>query len=128
MQPRVLLFLCPTGSQEVCQKEVTEFWGLWTREGLLNPAHGTQRVPRRGQFSALTGRWRQCAQEKPLWPQGGALEADDAEEPPPPEPVITFTALKLRSAFVELQAGHSGFAPSEYSDMDIRISKRDPQS
>jgi hypothetical protein len=56
------------------------------------------------------------------------LGPDDAEEPPPPEPVITFTALKLRSAFVDLQAGHSGFAPSEYSDMDIRISKGDPQS
>ena len=128
MQPRILLFLRPYGSQEVCQREVTEFWRLCSRQGFLNPAHGTQRVPKRGQSPALTGRWRQWAQVKPPCPQGGALAPDDAEEPPPPEPVITFTALKLRSAFVELQAGHSGFAPSEYSDMDIRISKRDPQS
>ena len=56
------------------------------------------------------------------------LEPLDAEEPPPQEPVITFTALRRRSAFVEAQEGHTGFAPSEYSDMDIRISKGDSQS
>jgi hypothetical protein len=64
---------------------------------------------------------------KPPWPQAGALEPLEAEEPPP-ELVMTLTALKLRSAFFDPQAGHSGFTPSEYSDMDIRTSNGDPQS
>ena len=76
----------------------------------------------------LPGRRRQCAQVKPSRPQGGALGPLDAEEPLLQEPVITFTALKRRSACVEPQEGHSGFAPSEYSDMDIRTSKGDSQS
>ncbi len=50
---------------------------------------------------------------------------------PPPElrpPVSTFTVPKARSTRSDAQVGHGGRTPSEYAEIDIRISNRLPQS
>jgi hypothetical protein len=44
------------------------------------------------------------------------------------DPVSTFTAEKLRTAFSAPHAGQRGLTPSEYALMDRRISKGCPQS
>jgi len=46
----------------------------------------------------------------------------------PREPVSTFTVVKPRSTFAEPQEEQAGFAPAEYTEIDMRTSKRWPQS
>jgi len=48
--------------------------------------------------------------------------------PEPREPVSTFTVAKPRSTFAEPQEEHDGFEPAEYAEIDMRTSKRWPQS
>jgi hypothetical protein len=46
----------------------------------------------------------------------------------PREPVRTFTAAKLRAALFDPQPVQVGPTPSEYAEIDMRTSKRWPQS
>lgn len=47
---------------------------------------------------------------------------------PPRELVRTVTDANVRDTFFDLQAVHFGFNPSEYVEIDARISNVSPQS